>query len=435
MLKSNAMGRSDRYEIILLALPFVIFLYPAVALLATKSSIPVYFDRYSLTLLLFNALNVAAYGIFVLGLMTGRSAVRCVATVALGMLSLVVLSNNSLLELPAIGPTVQITRISAGLTLLVIALRADKSGQKLVARSSLVLGALLGLTGLFDLSWSVAASVQPTDKSKQVYGTYRTSYDLTKVRDHDVILVGDSFVWGAHVPLEQRFGDILERRLQASAGQPRVYSLGVIGANLIDYIRQVQDIPSTRRAKHVIVFFYANDMPPRSNLQDTMQQLAVNLGRGSVILRMLIDVVRIGVTPNVETYATLSLSHFDEKDKTFPTRWLLLKEELAELFQLAKGRSQQTPALVLLPMLIDFQKGVFDEPMRRVGQLAERIGFRVVDTVPAFRADGLEAEAYRVAPNDLHLNERGNRIVAELLDRLVTNTLAPCEKLTKSPVC
>jgi lysophospholipase L1-like esterase len=434
MLKSNTL-RQSRSEIFLLGLPFIVFLYPAIALLFATSNIPIYFGRYSLLLLLFNTLIIGVYGIFVFGLMTGWSSARCVATVTLGLLSLIVMSNNSLLDFPGIGTATQFTRILAGFTLLIIALRAEKGGKRIVARSGLVLGALFGLTGLFDLSWSVAASVQPTDTSKQIYGTYRTVYDLTKVGNRDVVLVGDSFVWGAHVPLEERVGDVLERRLRASAAQTRVYSLGVIGANLADYIRQIRDLPFEVRAKQVIILFYANDMPPRANLQDTLQQLAVNLGRASITLRMLVDLARIGVTSNVEEYAALLRSHFDEKNATFAARWRQLDQELTEIFELAKSRSQEVPALGLLPVLVDFQKGSFDQPMRRVGELAKRIGFRVVDTMPDFRRDGLKAEAYRVAPNDLHLNERGNRIVANVIYKIVSDTLAECEKLNGSPAC
>jgi hypothetical protein len=271
-----------------------------------------------------------------------------------------------------------------------------------------------------DLSWSVIARLQPVDKFKQIYGSYRTSYDLTRVRDQDIILVGNSFVWGAGVRKEHRFGEVLERRLKTTDSQPRVFSLGLLGANVQGYIQQLQGIPASARGRQVIVFFYANDMPPRSNLQDTLQQLAVNLGRGSVTMRMLVDLTRIAVTPNPDKYASLLLSHFDEKDRTFPVRWLQLERELDDLFQLAKSRSHDQPALVLLPILTDFQKAAFDEPLHRVGQVAERIGFRVIDTMPAFRADGHAANAYRATPNDLHLNERGNWIVADVLVRLVT---------------
>ena len=78
--------------------------------------------------------------------------------------------------------------------------------------------------------------------------------------------------------------------------------------------------------------------------------------------------------------------------------------------------------MLIMPMLVDFKKGAFDGPMQRVNNLATRVGFELVDTMPAFRADGEKAERYRAAPNDLHLNEHGNRIVAEVLFRAITDT-------------
>jgi hypothetical protein len=119
------------------------------------------------------------------------------------------------------------------------------------------------------------------------------------------------------------------------------------------------------------------------------------------------------------------LSDFDESDSTYFLRWHQLETQLDELFQLAQERSHERPSLILLPVLTDFHKGAFDEPLRRVGQLAEDVGFRVVNTMPAFLADGAAAEHYRAAPNDLHLNPLGNKIVADVLFRLVTETSTP----------
>src|SRR5262249_17204616 len=327
---------SVRHEIILLALPFILFLYPAAVLLAGKSTVPTYLHRYSLNLLLFNCLNIAVYGTFLLGLVTGQRAVQFVAILSLAILTWFVLSNNLLLELPAIEATVQSTRLLTGLSMLVIGLRAEKEGRRLLTRCCMALGIFCGLTGLLDLSWGLVSKFEPTDKSKLLHGSYRTTYDLTKLSDKDIVLVGDSFVWGQGVQLEQRFGDILERRLQDLGSHSRVYSLGVIGENLQGYRRQVQDVSSVQRPKHVIVFFYANDMPPRPNLQDSLEQLAVSVGRSSVSMRMIVDSVRFAITPNEEEYAKLLLTHFVEGDQTFPIRWRQLESELEDLFQDAK---------------------------------------------------------------------------------------------------
>ena len=425
--ESRAAVRLSRPELILLTLPFVFFLYPAFAMLVAKSEVPIYLNRYSWNLLLANIVNVAVYAAFGFGVVAGRLGLQSIAIFSLAVLTFIVFSSNSLLRLPAIEIIVQLARLSAGFALVVIAFQFHRSARNLLSKCCLVPGTLLGLAGLLDLSWGLVAHVLPMDKSKQLPSSYRTPYDLTNIQDQDIVLVGDSFVWGAGVRLEQRPGDILQQRLQTSSFHPRVYSLGVLGQNVQGYIQQVKDVPLTRRPKTIAVFFFANDMPPRTNLQDSLQQLAASLGHGSVVMRLGIDLFRIGITPTAEDYAALLLTHFDEQDATFSFRWQQLEKELTELFELARERAQDQPVFVLLPMLVDFEKGTFNEPLDRVGELAERIGFKVVDTMSAFRRDGRTAESYRAKPNDLHLNERGNGIVADVLFRLITKTSQPSD--------
>lgn len=282
------------------------------------------------------------------------------------------------------------------------------------------------MTATIDFAVASTGWLSPTDKTNQIYSQYRVAYDLSKVSEQDIVLVGDSFVWGAGVPIEQRFGNVLERQscMHDEGRNCRVYSLGILGVGLQTYIKIIQDVPASLKVRQLVVAFYANDMPPRVNLQNTLQQVAVRLGQSSVTLRVVADAFRIAVTPTAEEYAELLLTHFDENEKTFDFRWHQLEMELRELFQLAAERSRQRPVLVVLPMLIDFEKAVFDAPLHRISELAERIGFRVVETMPSYRADGDKAEHYRAAPNDLHLNERGNRIVADVLLRTVNDVSA-----------
>jgi hypothetical protein len=418
---------------VLLIAPFVLFTYPALALLASKSTVAVYFHRYSGSLALFNLLNVGIYCAFVWGAYSGRLVLQIVATFGVVAVSLAVLSSNALLGLPAIALVAQATRLAAGLSLIAISQLLDREGRRFLAGASLLIGVLIGLTAFLDLSWSAISGMLSSEKDRQIQGQYRATYDLDGVGGRDVVLIGDSFVWGMGVPIEHRFGNVLEKSRQTADQSARVYSLGVVGESLQGYLRQLQDIPAGRQAANVVVAFYANDMPPRSNLQDALQQAAISLGRGSVTLRAVADIVRVAVTPNAEDYAKLLLTHFDERDGTYPQRWKQLESELEALFVLAQQRSRARPDFLLLPMLTDFENSKFDEPLHHVGRLAARVGFRVVDTMPAFRADGQRAQNYRAAPNDLHLNERGNRIVADVLERLVGNRLAAGEQLDQDP--
>jgi hypothetical protein len=98
----------------------------------------------------------------------------------------------------------------------------------------------------------------------------------------------------------------------------------------------------------------------------------------------------------------------------------MLRGALETLHQSAKQRSSARPILVVLPMLVNADIASFDEPHGRVVQLAEQIGFCAVDSTPVFRSRGGNLERFRAAKNDLHLNEAGNAIVADILQALVT---------------
>jgi hypothetical protein len=421
MFKKGSSSRRDLSQIILLALPFIIYLYPAVALLTAKSTTPVFFNMYSANLLLLNVVTVLVYGAFVFGLVAGSRSIHFGALFFLAILTLVA-ANNSVLNLAAFDAITQVARIFAGVALIAVAFFADKDERFWLSRISLGIGAIVAFSAIADFGFASISRILPTDGAAQINHQYRIAYDLAKVKDQDIVLVGDSLVWGSGVRVDQRFGDVLEHLLNAEGKRSRVYSLGITGADVKGYIQQIQDLPTTSKVKQIVLCFYANDMPPRVNLQDTLQQVAASIGRESVTLNMVVDLFQFLVTPSAEAYANLLLAHYVEDDGTFDFRWGQLEREFKEFFQLAAARSYNQPVIMMLPMLVDFDKAAFDGPMRRVGNLAAHVGFEVLDTMPAFRANGKKAERYRAAPNDLHLNEHGNRIVADVLFRAIADT-------------
>jgi hypothetical protein len=420
MFKKGSNSHRQQLQI-LLALPFIIYLYPAVALFIAKSNTPLFFNMYSANLLLLNLITVLVYVAFLFGLMVSWRTIQFGAVFVLALLTLVA-ANNSVLNLTAFDATTQVARIFAGFALIIVVFLAHKDGRSWLSGPGLGIGAIIAFSAITDFGFASISKPLRTDTAAQIYRQYRTAYDLAKVTDEDIVLVGDSFVWGSGVRADQRFGDILERRLDAEGKGSRVYSLGIIGADVGGYIQQIRDLPATSRVKQVVLCFYANDMPPRSNLQDTLQEVAASIERRSVTLRMVVDLFQFLVTPSAEAYAKLLLTHYAENDGTFDFRWEQLEREFKEFFQLAAMRSNKRPMITILPMLVDFEKAEFDDPMRRVSDLAARVGFVVIDTMPAFRADGEKAERYRAAPNDLHLNEHGNRIVAEVLFKSIAVT-------------
>ncbi len=422
MFTKTGHSHRDQPTIIFLVLPFIIYLYPAVALLIATSNTPTFFNTYSANLLVLNVITVLIYGAFLISILAGWRILLFCAVFCLSALTLIA-TNNSVLNLPAFDAATQVARIFVGFALIVLAFLADKRKRSWISGIGLGIGTIVAFTAIIDFGFASTSGLLRTDKAAQMYHQYRIAYDLTKVTDQDTVLVGDSFVWGAGVRADQRFGDILERRLAGEAKGPRVYSLGINGADVQGYIQQIQDLPATSRVKQVVLCFYANDMPPRVTLQETLQQVSKRIGQASATLRMVANFVQFLVTPSAEAYARLLLTHYVEDDRTFDLRWKQLRREFSEFFQLATARSYKRPMIIVLPMLVDFEKAVFNGPMRRVSNLAAQVGFEVVDTMPAFRADGETAERYRAAPNDLHLNEQGNRIVADVLFRALADTL------------
>src|SRR5215467_6923050 len=241
MLKKGNHSLRDLFPIILLALPFIIYLYPALALFAAKSNTPIFFGMYSANLLLLNVITVLVYGTFLFGLVTGWRAIQFGAVFFLAVLTLVA-TNNSVLNLAAFDGTAQVARIFAGFALIVVVFLADKHERSWLSGIGLGLGAIVAFSAIADFGFASISRLLRTDKAAQIYGQYRTAYDLAKVTDQDIVLVGDSYVWGSGVRTDQRFGDILERRLDAGGKRSRVYSLGISGADVKGYIQQIQDL-------------------------------------------------------------------------------------------------------------------------------------------------------------------------------------------------
>src|SRR5215468_303609 len=257
-------------EMLLIALPFAFCLYPAIALLVSLSEIPTFFNMYSRDLLLLNTAIVLSYvGMFIASWFNWRG-LQFAAILLVALLTLVGVP-HTVRNLPLLEVTTQLVRAAAGVSLIVVAFLANKQqgSRWSVSGIGVGIGAVVLLTALIDFSFSSAARLFASgDRRSQFYSTYRTAMDLGNLSEEDIVLVGDSFVWGWGVPIEQRVGDVLERKL----GGPRVYSLGIPGADVGDYNRQILDIPAGKRAKHVIVLFCDNDMPPRPSLRQSLEK-------------------------------------------------------------------------------------------------------------------------------------------------------------------
>src|SRR5262245_2984917 len=214
MFKKDSSSQRELCQIILLALPFIIYLYPAIALLKAESTAPAFFNMYSASLLLLNVVTVLIYGAFIFGLVASSCSIQFGAVLSLAILTLVA-ANHSVLNLAAFAAITQVARIFAGLALIVVAFFADKRELFWLSRTSLGIGAIVAFSAITDFGFASISRRLPTGDSAQIYRQYRIPYDLAKVMDEDIVLVGDSLVWGLGVRADQSFGDILEHRLDA----------------------------------------------------------------------------------------------------------------------------------------------------------------------------------------------------------------------------
>src|SRR5260370_17057567 len=103
MFTKTGHSHRDLPTIIFLVLPFIIYLYPAVALLMATSNTPTFFNTYSANLLLLNVITELIYGAFLIGILTGWRILLFCAVFCLSALPLIP-STSSVLNLPAFAP-------------------------------------------------------------------------------------------------------------------------------------------------------------------------------------------------------------------------------------------------------------------------------------------------------------------------------------------
>ena len=333
------------------------------------------------------------------------------------MLSYALPASNSVLVLPGTLPVLAATRLAASIALIVLALAAARGGQGRATPIALVAGALFLIPSLIDTAFLVSRDFRKPDATTSLGVGYRTNDDLSRLTDHDVVIVGDSFVWGQGVEIDQRFGDVLQASLRRSDPRAKVYSLGIIGVGLKDYVRSLESVPLRPRVRRIVVAYYQNDMPPMDTLDGWMEKLSLAVGRSSISGRLLLDALRVTIAPDVDQYARGLLDSYREDGTDFAGRWRTLVAYYRTLYALASERSLEQPILMIIPALVGDERAPWSAIHQRLAKAAGDAGFEVVDLFADFSVGTPEALRYRLAPNDLHFNVEGNRIVADSLAR------------------
>src|SRR5262249_11879025 len=152
------------------------------------------------------AIVLSYVGMFIASWYSWRG-VQFAAILLIALLMLVAIS-EAVRNLPLFEVMTQLVRIPAGVSLILVAFLATKQQVSRWSGIGLTVGTVVLITGLIDLPFSLEFQLFGS-KESQILSTYRTTMDLGNVSEEDIVLVGDSFVWGAGVSIEQRFGDVL----------------------------------------------------------------------------------------------------------------------------------------------------------------------------------------------------------------------------------
>ena len=400
-------------ELAVRLLPFVLLLYPLLGAAAGRSEVRVVFGRYSvlLTAMLTACCATVALGFY--AVRRGWLRLEQLTVIAISVIAYLLPGSNQVQALAGIGLVLPALRVAGAVALCTVEARHAR-GRDGKASGFLAVGIVLGLFAIVDLGIALATRgrLVPAQAGE---GEFRVRYDMSALADDGVVLIGDSFVWGAGVSVESRFGDLLQGAYRA-AGTPRpVYSLGLIGAGLSGYLRALALVPARSRSGRIVLAYYMNDIPPRALFAQRIRDHFTALGVGAPTLRVVGDTVGRAMTPTVDSYHESVVGDYDERDPSFRGRVALLEADVAKFRELASARSDRAPVLLIIPIMVNFERYPLEEGHRRVRELGKRLGYQVVDLLPVFREKLRDGRDHWAAANDNHFDAESHAIVAQIL--------------------
>lgn len=402
--------------LVLLA-PLLLYLYPAVASLFSKSAMPWLFGRWSLFLAISNAWNIALLVAIGLALWRGSRRLLAACYLLLILSTFAVHASRTARDLPAIQFVLPAIRLLAGVALVALSFQEFRRTRRPLP---LALAAGVFAVMLTGCDYVLLAITLTRSEQGGSGGPLREPYDLNAIRAEDLILVGDSFVWGQGVQKSERFGDQLDALWAEQGKRQHVYSLGVIGCDVNGYIEILSRIPAPVRAQRVVLCFYLNDMPPVYHLRDKVHDLLVGARFGCPSLGFAGDQLGKCLTRTVDDYHAYLVSCLDPTERTFATRWRHLEGQLRQVNDLAAAHSIQPPGFVIIPIMVDFHDYPLNQTHQDLTRLAQQLGFEPFDLLPIFRQELGHGAEYLAGPNDNHFDARTHRLVARQLARWLT---------------
>jgi len=269
------------------------------------------------------------------------------------------------------------------------------------------------------------------------YG-FRDTKDVTNSTPDDWFSVGDSFTLGFGVQEEERYSNLLEKKLSAAGSHARVYNIGVPG-NFIDYERLVKYAEKNgAKIRHLTVgVCMDNDMADYTHPKSDWEILATMSANASPKAK-----VRLWILKHSTLYITLSyLIESKPAGRKLMEKLGVAKDLVAwdastkstfDLHSLEVCRDE------LLKLCHGYDAVVLVIPSRRQWladhdtelkihttfvQLCRDAGLTVADALPVISADANPLGFY--FQHDQHWNPRGQAVGAEVLFQAIQTRKQP----------
>lgn len=329
--------------------------------------------------------------------------------------SLALSANRQVREWPGIGFVLPAGRGAFGLYLVAVQFERFRVCRS-VQRGWLAAGAFVVAWSLADLALAgwILWRYSPSQRAR-VSTEFRDDYELSAITGNDLVLVGDSYVWGAGVTPQERFGDLLQRRWSSADSTGRIYSLGVNGADLDEYEQIIAELPEASPARAVVLALYLNDFERVPDWRDTLIGLCSSLRHGSPTLGLVGDRLAQWVTPSAEADQESIVRRFDRRDPTYAYRLGLCEQALARCYGLARPRSIAHPVLLILPMMTDFERYPLLGAHEDLIQAGRKAGFECLDVLPDFRDKLVDGRRHWARHDDHHFDADAHRVLANYL--------------------
>lgn len=399
--------------------PFILYLVPALAGFFAVSESASILGRYSLFLAALNVFNLLFYVFIVWAFRQERYIIKQLVYLLVILLSFIAVGNTAISELPFIPMVLPLLRLLAGWAIVLTAFQRHRQVSQARIGIFLTTAAVVVLLAIADLGLLFYAQVTKPNKGYDLFA-YRTNYSLSDIRPDDIIIVGDSFVWGAGVKVEERFGSRLQEYFAKNGLTAKVYNLGIGGAGPSEYLRIISSIPDKVKARQIILAYYLNDIQLEQSFKVRMGSLLRSLGKTSLSMVFIQDMLQRGWVntscPDVACYHRLIVKAYDKNAPTFKKRWARLASQIRRFRELSSAHSDSPPIFMVIPIMDDFRNYPLENAHRELVGMALEAGYKVIDLLPLFSEKLVDGSKYRASINDNHFDARVHALTAGILE-------------------